>query len=160
VLLPLPAGADLRPAAAVSSAALTGLPAGSTAGLSEVREGAADLPAQWRHARVAAAVAAVSAALSPVAWWDELGGWRLVSELAEPDPAVAPLLAEPLLAQTAETWLDLGASPGRTAAALCVHRQTLYYRLGRIEAVTGLDLADGDARLLLHASLRRARLAL
>jgi len=43
--------------------------------------------------------------------------------------------------------------------AMQIHRQTLYYRLSRIEAVTGLDLADGDARLLLHASLRAARLA-
>jgi hypothetical protein len=160
VLLPLPAGADLRPAAAVSSAALTGLPAGSTAGLSDVREGTAGLREQWRHARVAAAVAAVAGHLSPVASWDELGSWRLVSELAGPDPAVVPLLAQPLLAQTAETWLDLGGSPGRTAAALCVHRQTLYYRLGRIEALTGLDLDDGDARLLVHASLKRARLPL
>jgi PucR C-terminal helix-turn-helix domain len=158
VLLPLPGGADLRPAAAVSSAALTGLPAGSTAGLSEVREGTAGLREQWQHAQVAAAVAAVARHLSPVASWEELGGWRLVSELAGPDPAVVPLLAEPLLAATAETWLDLGGSPGRTAAALCVHRQTLYYRLGRIEALTGLHLDDGDARLLLHASLRRARL--
>jgi hypothetical protein len=160
VHLPLAAGADLRPAAAVSSAALTGLPAGSTAGLSEVCPGTAALARQWRHAQVAAAVAAVAGHLSPVASWDELGGWRLVSELAGPDPAVVPLLAEPLLAETAETWLDLGGSPGRAAAALCVHRQTLYYRLGRIEALTGLDLDDGDARLLLHASLRRARLPL
>jgi DNA-binding PucR family transcriptional regulator len=34
----------------------------------------------------------------------------------------------------------------------------LYYRLARIAELTGLDVADGDARLLLHASLRRARL--
>jgi DNA-binding PucR family transcriptional regulator len=39
-----------------------------------------------------------------------------------------------------------------------VHRQTLYYRLTRVAALTGLDLADGDARLLLHASLTVARL--
>ena len=43
VLQPLPEGADLRPAAAVSSSALTGLPAGSTAGLSEVRAGTGGL---------------------------------------------------------------------------------------------------------------------
>ena len=40
-----------------------------------------------------------------------------------------------------------------------MHRQTLYYRLARIAELTGLDLADGDARLLLHASLRSARLS-
>jgi hypothetical protein len=158
VLLPLPAGADLRPAAAVSSAALAGLPQGSTAGISEVRDGVGGLAAQWRHARVAAAVAGVSPALSPVASWDELGGWRPASQLEAPDPAVVPLLADPVLTETAERWLDAGGSPGRAAETLCVHRQTLYYRLGRIEALTGLDLADGDARLLLHASLRRARL--
>ena len=61
---------------------------------------------------------------------------------------------------TAQTWLDHGVSAGRTAAALCVHRQAPYCRIGRIEALTGLDLDDGDARLLLHASLRRARLPL
>ena len=87
--LPLPAGADLRPAAAVSSAALTGLPAGSTAGLSAVGGGFGGLREQWRHAQVAAAVAAVAGHLSPVASWAELGSWRLVSELPGPDPAVA-----------------------------------------------------------------------
>jgi hypothetical protein len=158
VLLPLPDGADLRPAAALSSAALAGLPPGSTAGISEVRDGVGSLATQWQHARVAAAVAGVAGKLSPVASWDELGSWRLVSRLDGPDPAVVPLLGDPVLTETAETWLDSGGSAGRTAEALCVHRQTLYYRLGRIEALTGLDLADGDARLLLHASLRRARL--
>jgi hypothetical protein len=158
VLLPLPAGADLRRAAALSSAALAGLPPGSTAGISEVRDGVTGLAAAWRHARVAAAVAGAARELSPVASWDELGSWRVVTQLEGPDPAVVPLLADPVLAETAETWLDAGGSPGRTARALCVHRQTLYYRLGRIAALTGLDLADGDARLLLHASLRRARL--
>jgi DNA-binding PucR family transcriptional regulator len=42
---------------------------------------------------------------------------------------------------------------------LCIHRQTLYYRLGRIEELTGLDLADGADRLLLHLGVRAARLA-
>jgi hypothetical protein len=158
VLVPLPAGADLRPAAAMSSAALAGLPPGSTAGISAVRDGLTGLAAQWWQARVAAAVAAISPRLSPAASWDELGSWRLVSRLDAPDPAVGPLLADAVLAETAERWLDAGGSAGRAAEALCVHRQTLYYRLGRIEGLTGLDLSDGDARLLLHASLRRARL--
>ena len=46
----------------------------------------------------------------------------------------------------------------RAAGALQVHRQTLYYRLARSGALTGLDLADGLDRLLLHASLKAARL--
>src|SRR4029450_4707296 len=90
--------------------------------------------------------------------WSELGAWRLVSELTGPDPAVLPLLAEPVLAETAEVFLDCAGSAARAAAALTVHRQTLYYRLTRIGALTGLDLAEGQDRLLLHASLKAARL--
>jgi DNA-binding PucR family transcriptional regulator len=71
---------------------------------------------------------------------------------------VRPLLADAVLTGTAETWLDTGCSAARASAALHVHRQTLYSRLARIAQLTGLDLADGDARLLLHASLRSARL--
>jgi hypothetical protein len=158
VLLPLPAPGDLRPAGALAAASLASLPPGSAAGVSSVRRGLDELVAQWREASTAARVAASVPRLSPVAHWGELGAWRLVGELPGPDPAVRALLAEPLLATTAETFLDCAGSASRAAAALQVHRQTLYYRLARIEELTGLDLADGEARLLLHASLKAARL--
>ncbi|ADB74155.1 helix-turn-helix domain-containing protein [Geodermatophilus obscurus] len=158
VAVPLPGRADLRPAAAVTAAALAGLPPGSTAGLSAVGTGAEEPAGRWDQARTAARVAAAVPRFSPVAHWDELGGWRLAAALPGPDPVVRPLLADPVLTATAETWLDAGCSAARASAALHVHRQTLYYRLARIAELTGLDVADGDARLLLHASLRRARL--
>ena len=158
VLLPLPTATDLRPAGALTAASLARLPAGSAAGVSQVRRGTAELPEQWREARAAARVSATVPALSPVAHWAELGAWRLVTELPGPDPTVVPLLADAVLGETAEVFLDCGGSASRAAEALQVHRQTLYYRLSRVTALTGLDLADGDARLLLHASLRAARL--
>jgi hypothetical protein len=158
VLVPLTGTADLRPAGALAAASLAGLPRRSTAGVSQVRRGVDDLPTQWAQARAAARVAGAVPHLSPVAHWAELGGWRPVTELAGPDPAVLPLLADRVLAQTAEVFLDCAGSASRAASALQIHRQTLYYRLSRIEAVTGLDIADGGARLLLHASLRAARL--
>lgn len=158
VLLPLAAPADLRPAGAVAAASLASLPVGSTAGVSRVRRGLDDLPAQWHEAAAAARVAGSVERLSPVAHWGELGAWRLVGELPGPDPVVAPLLADPVLARTAETFLDCAGSASRAATALQVHRQTLYYRLARVTELTGLDLADGEARLLLHASLKAARL--
>jgi hypothetical protein len=158
VLLPLPSPGDLRPAGALSAASLARLPAGSTAGVSAVRRGLEALVEQWHEACTAARVAATVPRFSPVAHWDELGPWRLVGSLPGPDPAVAPLLAEPLLAATAEAFLDSAGSASRAAATLQVHRQTLYYRLARIEELTGLDLGDGEARLLLHASLKAARL--
>jgi PucR C-terminal helix-turn-helix domain len=159
VLVPLTGTADLRPAGALAAASLAGLPRGTTAGVSEVRRGVAELPAQWTQARAAARVAGAVASLSPVAHWAELGAWRPVTELSGPDPVVVPLLADRVLTETAEAFLDCAGSASRAATALRIHRQTLYYRLSRIEAVTGLDLSDGGARLLLHASLRSARLA-
>ncbi|SDO13184.1 CdaR family transcriptional regulator [Geodermatophilus sp. DSM 45219] len=158
VAVPLPGPADLRPAVAVTAAALAGLPPGSSAGLSAVGTAADGLPGRWEQARTAARVAGAVPRFSPVAHWDELGGWRIAAALPGPDPAVRPLLASPLLTTTAETWLDAGCSVARASAALHVHRQTLYARLTRIGELTGLDVADGDARLLLHASLRNARL--
>jgi DNA-binding PucR family transcriptional regulator len=82
----------------------------------------------------------------------------MAGALPGPDPVVARLLADLVLAGTAEAFLDSAGSASRAATALQIHRQTLYYRLGRIEALTGLDLADGEDRLLLHASLKAARL--
>jgi hypothetical protein len=159
VLVPLPGQTDLRPAGALAVAALARLPVGSTAGVSQVRTGFADLTGQWAEACAAARVAAAVPRLSPVAHWAELGSWRVVSALPGPDPVVGPLLADPVLARTAETFLDCAGSAARASTALQIHRQTLYYRLSRIAALTGLDLADGEARLLLHASLKAARLA-
>ncbi|MEV7542154.1 helix-turn-helix domain-containing protein, partial [Streptomyces sp. NPDC089915] len=76
------------------------------------------------------------------------------------DPATRALLspAHRELARTAEVFLDCAGQAGRAAAALGVHRQTLYYRLGRVEQLTGLDLDTGEDRLLLHMALKAARL--
>jgi hypothetical protein len=158
VLVPLPAATDLRPAGALAAASLARLPRDSTAGVSRVRRGPAELRDQWAEACTAARVAATVPRFSPVAHWAELGAWRLIGELAAPDPAAGPLLADPVLAETAEVFLDCAGSAGRASTTLRIHRQTLYYRLARIAALTGLDLSDGEARLLLHASLKAARL--
>lgn len=55
-------------------------------------------------------------------------------------------------------FLDCAGQASRTAAALGIHRQTLYYRLSRIEELTGLHLTEGEDRLLLHMALKGARL--
>jgi DNA-binding PucR family transcriptional regulator len=103
--------------------------------------------------------------LGPIVSWADLGVYRLLAKLSHRE--LAELAAESAvlsvagggLAATVETYLDLGGHVQQTAAALGVHRQTLYYRLGRAEQLTGLDLADGQNRLLLHLSLKAAALA-
>jgi purine catabolism regulator len=54
---------------------------------------------------------------------------------------------------TLQAWLHHG-NVARTARALGVHRNTLLYRLERIQDMTGLDLEDGATRLNLFVALR------
>jgi hypothetical protein len=116
------------------------------------------LPADWDRARLAARAAAADPRLGPIATWDGIGAYRLLGG-APVDPVADALAEDPALLATAEAYLDAAGSAQRTASALHIHRQTLYYRLGRIAERTGLDLADGGDRLLLHLALRARRLA-
>lgn len=94
--------------------------------------------------------------------WDDLGSWRLIIAapddltVAEVHPGAEVLAAQgrPDLLLTARTLLDRGGDVARTADELHVHRTTLYYRLERIEALTGVNLKMGADRDALHMALR------
>jgi DNA-binding PucR family transcriptional regulator len=62
------------------------------------------------------------------------------------------------LVQTLEAYLDNGCDTKLTAEALFLHRASLYYRLQRIEAITGTSLKSGADRLALHSGLKLSRL--
>ncbi|MFD3498273.1 PucR family transcriptional regulator [Streptomyces sp. NPDC058678] len=135
----------------------------AAAGIAPARAGLAELGTAWREASAAARAALAEPHLGPVAEWASIGPYRLLTALPPEtahDPAVRTLLspAHRELARTAEVYLDCAGQAGRTAAELGIHRQTLYYRLSRVEQLTGLDLDDGEDRLLLHMALKRARL--
>ncbi|MEU2333600.1 helix-turn-helix domain-containing protein [Streptomyces sp. NPDC006654] len=156
-------GAGARTAAAVAAGFAAGPAVASVAGVGEARTGLAELGAVWQEAAAAARAALAEPRFGPVAQWARIGPYRLLTALppeASRDPVVAPLLtaAHRELARTAEVYLDCAGQAGRTAAALAIHRQTLYYRLSRVEQLTGLDLDDGEDRLLLHMALKGARL--
>ncbi|MFI1710767.1 PucR family transcriptional regulator [Streptomyces griseoruber] len=136
---------------------------GVVAGVAVGRVGLGELGGAWGEAVGAARAALGEARLGPVARWAEIGPYRLLTSLPRDtahDRAVRPLLtpAHHELARTAEVFLDCAGQASRTAARLGIHRQTLYYRLSRVEQLTGLDLADGEDRLLLHMTLKAARL--
>ena len=105
--------------------------------------------------------------LGPIALWDDLGVFRALALLPTNDldsgvldRRVRELIADATLAETAETFLDLAGDVQETAAAIFVHRATLYQRLDRINAVYGLDLRkNGDHRLITHLGLKLARVA-
>ncbi|MFD3484076.1 PucR family transcriptional regulator [Streptomyces sp. NPDC058665] len=134
---------------------------GAAAGAATPRRGLAELPDAWHEAVAAAHASAAQPRFGAVAQWSEIGPFRLLTSLPPGiDPAVRPLLtpANTELTHTAEVYLDCAGQAGRTALKLGIHRQTLYYRLSRVEKLTGLDLADGEDRLLLHMALKSARL--
>jgi hypothetical protein len=160
-LLRAPGAAPGAPGASGASGERHGCTAG--AGISTARHGLSELLPAWRESLAAARAARAEERLSPVAEWDGIGPYRLLTGLhadAGRDPVLRSLLrpAHAELARTAEVFLDHAGQAGRTAAALGIHRQTLYYRLARVEALTGLDLDDGAARLLLHMALKSSRL--
>ncbi len=94
--------------------------------------------------------------------WDELGADRLAGRipddaLGDVPPRLAALLREePALTATLAAFLDAAGDVPATAAALNLHRSGVYYRLRRAEELTGLDLARGDDRLLIHLAVRLA----
>ncbi|KOG90976.1 PucR family transcriptional regulator, partial [Streptomyces varsoviensis] len=163
-LVRLRSPAALDPARAVAEQLLRSPRAhGSGAGVSDPRRGLADAPAAWREALAAARAARAEARFGPVAEWGGVGPYRVLAGLpagGAADRVVRPLLerSHTELARTAEVFLDCAGQAGRTAAQLGIHRQTLYYRLSKVEQLTGLDLDEGEDRLLLHMSLKAARL--
>ncbi|MFF9014597.1 PucR family transcriptional regulator [Streptomyces sp. NPDC014870] len=162
VLVRLRAADNFAPAVAAAERLRGAAGEGAVTGIAAPRRGLADLDVSWREATAAARTASAQPHLGPVAEWAALGPYRLLTALppAEPDPAVRALLAPAHheLARTAEVFLDNAGQAGRTATALGIHRQTLYYRLSRVEQLTGLDLDAGEDRLLLHMALKAARL--
>ncbi len=119
-----------------------------------------DLAKAVRRAGVTLTVLRAGAELDPVSW-DALGAWRLVVE-APDDLAVAAVhpaaetlaaLPRPDLLATARTVLDLGGDVAAAADRLHLHRTTLYYRLDRIEELTGVDLRTGRNRTDLQLAL-------
>ena len=132
--------------------------------------GAHPLPAarrSYRQARDALAVAQRVARFGRVAAWDELGVYRTLARFPDDldDEALHPGLvlllrdgAHEQLVETLEAYLDRAGDVKATAEALNLHRATLYYRLQRIEEITGARLKVGEDRLALHLGLRLSRL--
>ncbi|WP_037660429.1 helix-turn-helix domain-containing protein, partial [Streptomyces aurantiacus] len=119
--------------------------------------------AAWGEATAAARAALAEPRFAPLARWSDIGPYRLLTAL--PPEAVYDTVARELLspthrelARTAEVFLDRAGQAGRAAAELGIHRQTLYYRLSRVEQLTKLDLDEGEDRLLLHMILKASRL--
>ncbi|MFE4519903.1 PucR family transcriptional regulator [Kitasatospora sp. NPDC056783] len=116
------------------------------------------------QARVAVRAARRLPRLEGVGDWERLGEFTMFLQL--PESALNDsLLPKPLLGllddsagsrleETLRCFLENAGSVPRTAEILELHRTSLYYRLRRIQEITGLDLDDGAHRLVLHMGLK------
>jgi DNA-binding PucR family transcriptional regulator len=89
---------------------------------------------------------------------------RLLKELAR-SPDLAPFgeLVRPLvehdrerrsdLVRTLRVYFAAGANASEAADRMFLHRNSMLYRLERIQKLTGLDLKDPDASLALRLGL-------
>ncbi|WP_219415666.1 PucR family transcriptional regulator [Pseudonocardia nigra] len=155
-------GSALRASAARSGAELGGI------GLGSAVIGAQDVLGSLEHASYAARIADRLPERQGMAAWDDLGHLRMFASVPWDvhgvdlvHPGASRLLdgGRDSVAATLLTYLDHGGSAQSAAAALNIHRTTLYYRLGRARELLGTDVGEGEARLGVHAALVLARLA-
>jgi hypothetical protein len=115
----------------------------------------------WRDANIAGRVCAFDRPAGGVAYWEDLGVLRLLSqrnhEAFRRDVlgrgATCLLQGSEELVATAFAFLENAGDVQRTAQQLCIHRQTLYHRIHRIEALTSLSMSSGRDRTELHLAL-------
>lgn len=79
-------------------------------------------------------------------------GWQ-AAQLRLPMARLALERSGASLRRTLEVWFACHENAAATAGALQIHRNTLDYRLRRVEALTGLDLGRSDDRLLLYVAV-------
>ena len=143
---------------------------GVAAGVGTAKEGVAGLRASAAEARAVLAGLTADAAGTRVAVFDGAGLGRLLRDWYASDSAqaaVADLFAplERLRADRADeavrtltAWLEEGGSAVAAGQRLYLHRNTVRYRITRLERLLDLDLTDADTRLSLLLACRARRL--
>ncbi len=137
-----------------------------TVGIGEPRKKLSDALHSYHEARRAADLARITGVLGPIVRHSELGIYGLLAEL--PPERLRQNLHQGLrtlldnknadtLVATLEAFLDNAGNVQQTAAKLCVHRGSLYYRLNRIEEIAGVSFSNGHDRLALHLGLKLAQ---
>ncbi|GAA1713150.1 helix-turn-helix domain-containing protein [Kribbella yunnanensis] len=137
-------------------------------GVGSVERSVAQARLSYQNAKLATLIGAHVEDFAPVTMWSKLGVYQLLARFPGIETRETPLPPElravladkgaEQMVETLETYLDLGGSVQASVKTLQLHRTTLYYRISRIEQLTGLSLSNGSDRLLLHIGLKLARL--
>ncbi len=135
------------------------------AGMSGPAETLADWPRVYTEA-VQAMQLSERLQLGEVVAFSSLGVYQLLVQLEDipavrafTDGVIGPLAAydarhNSSLAQTMDAYFEHHGNISKTAESLFIHRNTLLYRLERIQDLTGHDLNQANMRLGLHLALK------
>jgi purine catabolism regulator len=133
-------------------------------GYGAVRTGTAEIASGAREAEQALTMGRRLFGPDSATAFKNLGLYRLlyalqpVPELRQfRDDALARLAAKDrrgVLLETLAAYLATNGSPTDAADRLHLHRNTVLYRLGRIEDLLGVDLRNAEVRLALHLALK------
>ncbi|HEV3096707.1 MAG TPA: helix-turn-helix domain-containing protein [Candidatus Dormibacteraeota bacterium] len=133
-------------------------------GYGAVRSGTTQVAGAAREAEQALTMGRRLFGADSVTAFADLGLYRLLYAL-QPLPEVRAFRDDSLellrardrggvLLQTLGAYLATNGSPTDAADRLHLHRNTVLYRLGRIEDLLGVDLRDAEVRLGLHLALK------
>ncbi len=140
-----------------------------SAGVSDVINELRQIPNALKEARLALLVGRRKRG-GGVLTWTDTGVDGLLAPLRDTPEArrsverlLNPLLSyderhDASLTQTLETYVECNGNASVAAHRLSLHRNSLAYRLRRIEELTAVSLADSESRLLLTLALRLRRL--
>jgi purine catabolism regulator len=142
-----------------------------SAGVGRVYAGVAGLATGYREAEEALHIGQELLGGSRTTYFGDLGIRRLLFPLRD-SPELRAFYAEYLgalesyderhgteLIRTLEGFFAHHGNHVRAAEALHLHRNTLLYRLARIQSISGLDLDDAEVRLAAQVALRLRPLA-
>jgi DNA-binding PucR family transcriptional regulator len=149
--------------AQAASFALAVAPSDVSVGLGTWHPGLGGIPASFAEARESVEIGLRSGRTGRVTAFDEV----LIDHIVRSSPHSDRMLADTLgplreydtrrraaLLPTLQAFFDSGFNVTRSAQALCVHPNTVVYRLRRIRELTGRDPQDPDDLLLLSLSLK------
>ena len=133
-----------------------------TVGVSTVSESLSTLPYVYREALAAIEVSAIFGSEKNIAEYEKLGIGRLLYML--PVPVCEKYIREvfrqegidslePEILSTIQAFFDNSLNVSETSRRLFVHRNTLVYRLDKIQKLTGLDLRNFDDAITFRVAL-------
>lgn len=119
-----------------------------------------DFPALYTSHQLAKVALSLTSSSHPIVFEEDLKMELLLNDVTPLskqqylERTIAPLLQQEELLENLRVWLAFNGSLQRAADALFIHKNTLKYRLSKIEQILHIDLRDAQTRMELYVALK------